>query len=144
MEWTQLPVLVTGGASFIGSHLVDALVDRRARVSVVDDLSSGSLENLQQHLDTDRIEFVKADLGRQEVAAKAVEGKKIVFHLAADHGGRGYVELHQGACARNLMLDGIVFDACRTAGVEKVVYASSACVYQVRPNKRRASCHQNR
>jgi nucleoside-diphosphate-sugar epimerase len=53
----------------------------------------------------------------------------MVFHLAADHGGRGYVDLHQGACIRNLMLDGMLFEACRAAGVEKVVYASSGCVY---------------
>jgi nucleoside-diphosphate-sugar epimerase len=62
-----------------------------------------------------------------------------VFHLAADHGGRGYVDLHQAACAVNLMLDGLVFRACLEAGVEKVVYASSGCVYpnhiQTNPNE---------
>src|SRR5262249_3640044 len=51
------------------------------------------------------------------------------FHLAADHGGRGYVDLHQAACATNLALDGLLFMACRGAGVEKIVYASSGCVY---------------
>ncbi|MEE8304086.1 MAG: NAD-dependent epimerase/dehydratase family protein [Candidatus Tectomicrobia bacterium] len=129
MEWRGLAVLVTGGASFVGSHLVDALVQRQARVCVVDDLSSGSQENLQAHLESDRIEFIQADLGRQEVVERVVRGKTMVFHLAADHGGRGYVDLHQAACARNLMLDGTVFNACRVAGVEKVVYASSGCVY---------------
>ncbi len=129
MDWKGLPVLVTGGASFIGSHLVDALVERGASVTVVDDLSSGKLENLQAHLASGRVEFVKADLRRQQAAEAAVRGRKLVFHLAADHGGRGYVDLHQAACARNLMLDGIVFEACRAAGVEKVVYASSGCVY---------------
>jgi nucleoside-diphosphate-sugar epimerase len=53
----------------------------------------------------------------------------VVFHLAADHGGRGYVDLHQAACATNLLLDGLVFRACYQAGVDKVVYASSGCVY---------------
>jgi nucleoside-diphosphate-sugar epimerase len=53
----------------------------------------------------------------------------IVFHLAADHGGRGYVDLHQAACASNLALDGILFLACKNAGVDKIVYASSGCVY---------------
>jgi UDP-glucose 4-epimerase len=53
----------------------------------------------------------------------------VVFHLAADHGGRGYVDLHQVACATNLLLDGLVFKACHKAGVDKVVYASSGCVY---------------
>jgi UDP-glucose 4-epimerase len=54
---------------------------------------------------------------------------EIVFHLAADHGGRGYLEMHQAACSTNLTLDGLVFLACREAKVEKVVYASSGCVY---------------
>ena len=53
----------------------------------------------------------------------------MVFHLAADHGGRGYVDLHQAACATNLALDGNLFLASLDAGVEKVVFASSGCVY---------------
>jgi UDP-glucose 4-epimerase len=51
VNWNVRKVLVTGGASFIGSHLVDALVERGASVRVVDDLSSGKLENIQGHLD---------------------------------------------------------------------------------------------
>jgi UDP-glucose 4-epimerase len=56
--WQKRPVLITGGASFIGSHLADALVERGARVTVVDDLSSGRREHLQSHLETGAIEFV--------------------------------------------------------------------------------------
>ena len=123
------PVLVTGGASFIGSHLVDTLVAMNARVRVVDDLSSGKLANISRHVDSGTIEFEQADLLDPHVAAKVVAGRRTVFHLAANHGGRGYVELHQADCATNFLLDGIVFRACRLAGVEKVVYASSGCVY---------------
>jgi len=54
---------------------------------------------------------------------------QMVFHLAADHGGRGYVDLHQAGPASNLFLDGLVFWQARRAGVEKVVFASSGCVY---------------
>jgi nucleoside-diphosphate-sugar epimerase len=129
MDWKGRPVLVTGGASFIGSHLADALVERGARVTVVDDLSSGTLDNIRAHLGSGAVEFVKADLRTPGVAEAAARGRSVVFHLAADHGGRGYVDLHQAACAGNLMLDGMLFDACRKAGVEKVVYASSGCVY---------------
>ena len=53
----------------------------------------------------------------------------IVFHNAADHGGRGYIDLHQVNCSTNLVLDGQVFRAAERAGVEKVVFASSGCVY---------------
>lgn len=129
MNWMGKRVLVTGGASFIGSHLVDALIARGAAVRVVDDLSSGKLENIQTHLDAGRAEFIRADLRDAGVAQQLIDGMSIVFHLAADHGGRGYVDLHQAACATNLMMDGLVFTACRRAKVEKVVYASSGCVY---------------
>ncbi len=135
-HWKGRPVLVNGGASFIGSHLVDALVLRCAKVRIVDDLSSGRLSNIQQHLDDGTIEFHQADLRQPGVAGQAVKGMSVVFHLAADHGGRGYVDLHQAACASNLALDGMLFLASREARVEKVVYASSGCVY---PNFRQTN-----
>ena len=128
-DWKDRAVLVTGGASFIGSHLVDALVKRGARVRVVDDLSSGRLENIAAHVRSGTVEFVQGDLKDVAVAQRGVTGRSIVFHLAADHGGRGYVDLHQAACATNLLLDAVVFRACSDAKVDKVVYASSGCVY---------------
>jgi nucleoside-diphosphate-sugar epimerase len=120
---------VTGGASFIGFHLVDALVEQGAQVRVVDNLSSGKLENLKSHLEDGRVDFRQADLLEPKTADEVVKGIEVVFHLAADHGGRGYVDLHQAACATNLILDGILFRAAYRAGVEKIVYASSGCVY---------------
>ena len=139
MDWSGRKVLVTGGASFIGSHLVEALLERGAAVRVVDDLSSGRVENIQRYVDEGRVAFTQADLRQPGVAQRAVDGVSVVFHLAADHGGRGYVDLHQAACATNLALDGTLFLACRDAGVEKVVYASSGCVYpnfrQTDPNE---------
>lgn len=128
-NWTNHSVLVTGGASFIGSHLVDLLVSIGAKVTVIDDLSSGRLDNLRVHLESDQIRFIQADLRRQEEAEKAIAGHKTVFHLAADHGGRGYIETHEAACAANMLLDGIVFKACVENAVERIVYASSGCVY---------------
>ncbi len=129
MNWNNRKVLVTGGTSFIGSTLVDALIERGASVRIVDNLSSGKLDNIKGHLDAGRVEFVEADLLAQGTAERVVEGIETVFHLAADHGGRGYVDLHQTACATNLALDGMLFNACYKAGADKVVYASSGCVY---------------
>lgn len=129
MDWTGKRVLVTGGASFIGSHLVDALVTRGAVVRVVDNLSSGKLDNIRDHLGRESIEFRQADLLDPRVAREAVSGVHTVFHLAADHGGRGYVDLHQVACSTNLIMDNQLFQSAHEAGVEKVVYASSGCVY---------------
>jgi nucleoside-diphosphate-sugar epimerase len=133
MDWNGRTALVTGGASFIGSHLVEGLLARGADVDVVDDLSSGRLEHIQAHVAAGSVRFMEADLREPGAAERAVRGASVVFHLAADHGGRGYVDLHQAACATNMALDGLVFQACRREGVEKVVYASSGCIY---PNHR--------
>lgn len=129
MNWRNRRVLITGGASFIGSHLVDALVHRGASLRIVDDLSSGRLDNIREHIDADRLQFIRADLREAGVAREAVEGMEVIFHLAADHGGRGYVDLHQAGPASNLLLDGLVFREALRAGVERVVFASSGCVY---------------
>lgn len=127
--WNGRRVLVTGGASFIGSHLTDALVERGAKVRIVDDLSSGRLENIQEHLGNGSVQFVHADLREPGIARMAMQGIYVVFHLAADHGGRGYVDLHQAGPASNLFLGGLIFWEAHRAGVEKVVFASSGCVY---------------
>jgi len=138
-QWKNRRVLVTGGASFIGSHLVDALAKNGAHIRVVDNLTSGRVENLAASLASGRVEFREADLREPGVARKAMEGVEVVFHLAADHGGRGYVDLHQAGPASNLFLDGLVFAEALRAKVEKVVYASSGCVYpnylQTNPQK---------
>ena len=128
-SWSDKRVLVTGGASFIGSHLVDALVDRGAQVRVVDNLSVGLLENIQGHVRSGRIEFREEDLLEPEVARRAARGQEACFHLAADHGGRGYIATHPVECSTNLILDGTVFRACHQEGIERIVFASSGCVY---------------
>ncbi len=127
MNWSRKKVLVTGGASFIGSHLVEGLLARGADVRVVDNLSSGKLENLAAC--RNQIELIQGDLLRQTTAEKAVQGCDVVFHLAAIHGGRAYLDWHQAATASNFAIDGMLFLACREANVEKIVYASSGCVY---------------
>jgi nucleoside-diphosphate-sugar epimerase len=128
--WSGKTVFVTGGASFIGSTLTDRLIERGVRkVRVVDDLSSGSLANLKHHLGTDKIEFIQADLREPGVTRAAMQGIDTVFHIAADHGGRGYVDLHQAGPASNFFLDGLVFAEALKAKVKKVVFASSGCVY---------------
>jgi len=129
-DWSRKSVLVTGGASFIGSHLVDRLVQRGARhVRVVDDLSSGTLENIQDHIDSGVVELVRADLLTPGTTDKVSRGIDYVFHLAAIHGGRGYVEMHDAECGRNLVMDGLMIKSAIDAGVDKFVFASSGCVY---------------
>lgn len=132
--WKNKKVLVTGGASFIGSHLVDKLVSLGAAVRVADDLSSGKMENLQDSVNS--IDFQKGDLRDRTFTRKVIEGKEVVFHLAACHGGRGFIDTHPADCASNLVLDGIVFDEAYKCRVELVCFASSACVYPVQHQKK--------
>jgi nucleoside-diphosphate-sugar epimerase len=127
--WSGRRVMITGGSSFIGSAIADRLIARGAKVRAVDDLSSGRLENIRGHIDSGKIEFVQADLREPGVTREAVQGIDTVFHLAADHGGRGYVDLHQAGPASNFFLDGLVFAEALKARVRKVVFASSGCVY---------------
>ena len=129
MNWEDCPVLVTGGASFISSHLVDELVLRGAKVTVVDDLSNGRKENLEKSWD--KIKFVPQDLEyiKNDEAKNIFKGNEIVFHFAADHGGRGYIDTHPADVCSNFAIDHHVFDACNNTGVEKVIFSSSACVY---------------
>src|SRR5262245_28129568 len=130
MDWSSKRILVTGGASFIGSHLIDRLVAKGAdRILVVDDLSSGELENIRTHIDGGVTEFVQRDLLVPGAAEESVRDIDVVFHLAAIHGGRGYVEFHQAECAKNLTLDGMLINAAQRVGVEKFVFASSGCIY---------------
>jgi UDP-glucose 4-epimerase len=79
-----MPILVTGGAGFIGSHLVDRLVKEGFNVRVIDNLSSGRLENLTQYRDDPRVEVIIGDLKKMEDAIKAVDGVDTVFHFAAN------------------------------------------------------------
>jgi UDP-glucose 4-epimerase len=81
MKLVDKKILVTGGAGFIGSHLVDVLADAN-QVTVVDNLSSGKLENIQPHLQRGTVRFVQADITDFEQTRKLVSGSQIVFHLA--------------------------------------------------------------
>jgi UDP-glucose 4-epimerase len=132
-------VLVTGGASFIGSHLVERLLAEGATVRVADDFSSGARANLAGV--ADGIELFEGDLKRWAFASRVTAGVDRVFHLAADHGGRGYIAEHPADCATNMALDNVVFETAVENGVEKITYASSACVYptDVQQDRRRLS-----
>jgi nucleoside-diphosphate-sugar epimerase len=125
--WHGARVLVTGGASFIGSHLVSKLVAEDAVVRVADDLSSGKLEHLQAV--RDRVDFREGDLRDRSFARAVMAGVDVVFPLAACHGGRGFIDTHPADCATNLVLDGVVFEEAWRERVDRVCFASSACVY---------------
>ena len=128
-KWVDKNVIVTGGASFIGSHLVDNLVNAGANVTVVDNLSSGSIDNLAKS--RDKINLIKKDL--EHVAKNEVKqifrNQNIIFHLAAIHGGRGYIQKHPADVCSNLSIDHHVFEGASQNNVDNIVFASTACVY---------------
>ncbi len=125
--WVNRKCLITGGASFIGSHLAEALLLKGADVRIADNLSSGKVANLIQV--EPNIELMIGDLRHIDFALRATAGRDTVFHLAADHGGRGYIATHPANCVANMALDNIVFDCAIGSGVEQITFASSACVY---------------
>lgn len=84
MSFKPSKVLVTGGAGFIGSHLVDRLMTNGHKVTVFDNLSNGSLKNLQPWLNNERFRFIKGDLKKPRDVEEAVKNAELVFHLAAN------------------------------------------------------------
>ncbi|HVK10987.1 MAG TPA: NAD-dependent epimerase/dehydratase family protein [Gemmataceae bacterium] len=119
--------LVTGGAGFIGSHLVDELVRRGKPVRVLDDLSTGLKDNLAHH--GSRIELIEGSITDPAAVAKAVAGVKTVFHLGALASVARSVEtplVSHAACATGTVT---VLDEARKAGVKRVVFAGSSSAY---------------
>lgn len=116
--------LVTGGAGFIGSNLVDALVERGADVVVLDDLSTGFAENLNP-----AAELVEGNVADPDLVAKAVAGCEAVFHKAAHRAVFRSVERPLETDRVNVGGSLAVLVAARDAGVRRVVTASSSSVY---------------
>lgn len=120
-------VLVTGGAGFIGSHLVDRLVEENAEVVVVDNLKDGDLGNLAESMD--KIEFHKVDIRDFESLKKVMDGVEIVFHLAANANVPYSVEDPKYDFETNALGTFNVLKLSLDFDVKKVIYASSAAVY---------------
>lgn len=119
--------LVTGGAGFIGSHLVDALLAAGCRVTVIDNLSTGRLKNLAQA--KGRITFIEGDILDDALLDRAAAGSEVVFHQAAVVSVPKTVEDPVGSAAVNDLGTVKVLDAARKAGSRRVVLASSCAVY---------------
>ncbi len=122
-------IVVTGGCGFIGSHLVDALAERGFDVVVIDNLSTGSLDNVRQHLDKPYFRLVKADLKRWEEWVEAVAGAEAVFHFAANPEVRVSVTDPRIHFEENVVATFNVLEACRKHDVPVLVFASSSTVY---------------
>jgi UDP-glucose 4-epimerase len=119
--------LVTGGAGFIGSHLVDELVAGGCRVTVLDNLSTGHRTNIDDR--ADRIDFVEGDIRDAGLLDHLIKGCEVVFHQAAVVSVSQSIEDPSHSCEVNDLGTVRVLDACRRNGVRRVVMASSSAVY---------------
>ena len=141
LNWSRRKVIVTGGAGFIGSNMVDKLLDLGADVLVVDklQLAKGSLswnrkltrlEGIFRKHGINGVPLEIIDLESEKQRFQILAQKfDAVFHLSAVFGGREFVDTRQVDCSKMLAVDHNVIDACCLAGVQQVHYASSACVY---------------
>lgn len=127
MDLRKTPVLVTGGAGFIGSHLVEGLLSVGATVTVLDNLSTGRMKNLEPLMKL--ITFRQGDIRDLRDCAKACEGQELIFHQAA----LGSVSRSMSAPATsfevNVQGTTNLFASAQQCGIRKVVYASSSSVY---------------
>lgn len=126
--WKEKKVLVTGGAGFVGSHVVEMLIEKKAKVTVADDLSNGTIKNLSNVMS--EIIFSKEDLTDLKSCIKVTKDQEIVLNLAARVGGIDYNKHHQGTMFRdNALINLNMLEASRLNGVERFLVVSSACVY---------------
>lgn len=124
-----MKALITGGAGFIGSHLAKALCRRGDKVIVLDDLSSGALDNLPWRAPPHELEFVQGDAGDGVLLKQLLSDCDCVFHLAAMPSVQQSIIAPLESNRRNLDTTLRLFVAARDAGVRRVVFASSSSVY---------------
>ena len=122
-----MKVLVTGGAGFIGGHIIDALLAQNAEVRVIDNFSTGKRANIDRV--RAKVDFIEADICDPEAIARAVHGVELVFHEAAIPSVSRSVADPVASNQANVGGTVSVLNAARLAGVRKLVYAASSSAY---------------
>jgi UDP-glucose 4-epimerase len=129
MNWQDKRVLVSGGAGFIGSHLVDLLVEKGANVTVIDNLKDGKIENLEKS--KNKIYFKKMDIRDYKGLREVIKEREseIIFHFAANANVPYSVEDPKYDFETNALGTFNLLKSCMDNNVEKIIYASSSAVY---------------
>ena len=124
-----MKAFVSGGAGFIGSNLVDRLLDVGHEVTVYDNLSTGLLQFLEYAKDFDRFRLVEGDLLDEGSLSEAIAGHEFVFHLAANADVRFGTEHPRRDLEQNTIVTNNVLEAMRKNGISKIAFASTGSVY---------------
>ncbi len=125
----KIMVLVTGGAGFIGSHVVDRLITQGYSVRVLDDLSSGNLANIGAHLSSGAVEFVEGDIRDEKIVKSTLKGVDVVIHLAALISVPLSIQNPELTFDVNLSGTSNLLRSSVQEGIGKFVFASSCAVY---------------
>lgn len=128
---TEKIAVVTGGAGFIGSHMVDLLLAEGFRVHVLDNLSGGRLDNLAHHKGNSRLVFAQKDIRQLAADEPLFRGAEYVFHFAGIGDIVPSIERPVDYLSTNVMGTVCVLEAARAAGVKKLVYAASSSCYGI-------------
>jgi UDP-glucose 4-epimerase len=144
MFYSGKKIFITGGAGFIGSSLTNQLIKNGATTTIGDNLSSGRLENILRIWNENNLKYRRTSWGYQAEnehkyvytdfrefndTLKAISSHEIIFHLAANFGGRGYIDTRPADCCENFSINENVIKAASKNSVERIQYASTACVY---------------
>ncbi|MCX9009579.1 MAG: NAD-dependent epimerase/dehydratase family protein [Candidatus Methanoperedens sp.] len=122
-------IIVTGGAGFIGSNLVDRLLSEGNEATVLDNLSAGRMEFLEHHTENPDFKFIKVDLLEPEKLKKAVKGADLIFHLAANPDVRLGAENTGIYLQQNIIATYNVLEAMRVNGLSNIAFTSTSTVY---------------
>ena len=132
MQISNSNVMVTGGAGFIGSHLVDKLMELDCNIRVYDNLSpfyTGKEDNIRHHMDKPNFKFVNGDILNLGALKASMKNLDVVFHLAAQPGVRYSLENPNKTHEVNVTGTLNVLMAAKANEVKKVIFASSSCIY---------------
>jgi UDP-glucose 4-epimerase len=121
--------LVTGGCGFIGSHIVDELLKRGIETTVLDNLSTGNLDNVKEHLDKELFHFISGSISEIKELFGEKESFNVVFHKAAIPSVNQSVTNPKYVFESNVVSAFKVLNFCKDSGVKKIIFASSSAVY---------------
>jgi len=127
-----MKVLVTGGAGFIGSHLVEKLLKQNKKVIIIDNLSTGRIENIKKF--KNKVRFIQADISKKGNWEKIITKNSYVFHLAALADIVPSIKFPQKYFNANVKGTLNIVEACKDKGIKKIIYAASSSCYGIPKN----------